>query len=147
MQRNECWMGSQLWFTMSWKNINPSILPPFYPALPNGLYSKMSQICKFLFFVFPMELLLLVISLTWQSQSWNEPLTRELFVCGFFFFFFFFCHHSWQESQYACQICGVGLQNINKPYRMKILIFQVEPAVNDAKYVPFVFTRPNVHQR
>ena len=52
-----------------------------------------------------------------------------------------------KEGSYERQICGSGVQNINKPHRLKILIIWVEPAVNDAKSVRFVSTHPKVRYR
>lgn len=57
-------------------------------------------------------------------------------------FFFFVATVPDKEVSYERQICGLGFQNINKPHRLKILIIWVEPAINDAKSPPFVFTPP-----
>lgn len=94
------------------------------------------------FSFFSVELLLLVVSLTRQSQSRNEPLTRELF----FFFFFFMCVAAVPDKEVSMSVRSVDwdFQNINKLHRLKILIIRVEPAVNDAESVPFVFTPPDV---
>lgn len=54
-------------------------------------------------------------------------------------FFFPFCIYcTCHRYQYEHQIDGLGLQNINKPPRLKILIIWVEPAINGAESVFFV---------
>ena len=57
------------------KNIQVQASPPFLLQFSLiGLF-KMFQISQF----FSTKLLLLVVSLTWYSRSWSEPLTRKLF--------------------------------------------------------------------
>lgn len=78
--------------------------------------------------MFFMEFLLLMI-------AWHDNLSPEM---SYDFFFPFCVYCTCHRYQYEHQIDGLGLQNINKPPRLKILIIWVEPAINGAESVFFV---------